>query len=50
VTVAGYILGKSIPNVDHYLLPIIAVVVLLSLIPVANEIRKARTEKRRTVL
>jgi membrane-associated protein len=50
VTVAGYILGKSIPNVDHYLLPIIAVVVLLSLIPVANEIRKARTEKRCTVL
>jgi membrane-associated protein len=49
VTVAGYILGKSIPNVDHYLLPIIAVVVLLSLIPVANEIRKARAGKRGTV-
>jgi membrane-associated protein len=42
VTVAGYFLGKSIPNVDHYLLPIIAVIVLLSLIPVALEIRKHR--------
>jgi membrane-associated protein len=46
VTVAGYFLGKSIPNVDRYLLPIIAVVVVLSLIPVALEVRKARREKR----
>ncbi|HEX3538942.1 MAG TPA: VTT domain-containing protein [Acidimicrobiales bacterium] len=50
VTIAGFFLGKSIPNVDHYLLPIIAVVVLLSLIPVALEIRKARVEKRTSSL
>jgi membrane-associated protein len=49
VTVAGFFLGKSIPNVDHYLLPIIAVVVLVSLIPVGLEIRKARGERRRRV-
>jgi membrane-associated protein len=48
VTVAGYALGKSIHNVDHYLLPIIAVVVALSLIPVALEVRKSRREKRET--
>jgi membrane-associated protein len=42
VTLAGHALGASIPNIDHYLLPIIALVVLLSLIPVALEIRKAR--------
>jgi membrane-associated protein len=48
VTVAGYALGKSIHNVDHYLLPIIAVVVDLSLIPVALEVRKSRREKRET--
>lgn len=47
VTIAGYYLGKTIPNVDHYLLPIIALVILLSLIPVFLEIRKARGEKRR---
>jgi membrane-associated protein len=29
VTVVGYLLGKSIPSVDCYLLPIIAVVVVL---------------------
>jgi membrane-associated protein len=49
VTVAGYFLGKSIPNVDHYLLPIIAVIILLSLTPVFLEIRKARGEKRSPV-
>ncbi len=42
VTLAGYVAGNSIPNVDHYLLPIIAVVIVLSLIPVVNELRKAR--------
>jgi len=46
VTIAGYFLGKSIPNVDHYLLPVIAVVVVLSLIPVGLEIQKVRREKR----
>jgi membrane-associated protein len=46
VTVAGYYLGKTVPNVDRYLLPIIAVVVILSLIPVALEIRKARRERQ----
>jgi membrane-associated protein len=45
VTLAGYALGKSIHNVDHYLLPIIAVVILLSLIPVFLEILKARRER-----
>jgi membrane-associated protein len=45
VTLAGYALGKSIHNVDRYLLPIIAVVVLLSLIPVALEVRRSRREK-----
>jgi membrane-associated protein len=46
VTIAGYYLGKTVPNVDHYLLPIIALVIVLSLIPVFLEIRKARGEKR----
>lgn len=33
VTVAGYFLGKSIPSVDKYLLPIIAVIVIVSIAP-----------------
>jgi membrane-associated protein len=46
VTVAGYILGKSVHNVDRYLLPIIAVIVVVSLIPVALEVRRSRQSKR----
>lgn len=45
VTVAGYLLGSRIPNIDHYLLPIVAVVVVLSLIPVAVEVLRARRGK-----
>jgi len=40
VTLAGYALGSHIPSIDRYLLPIIAVVVVLSLIPVVVELRR----------
>ncbi len=33
LTVAGYFLGKAIPNVDKYLLPIILAIVFVSFIP-----------------
>jgi membrane-associated protein len=46
VTVAGYVLGSRIPNIDHYLLPIIALVVVVSLIPVAIEVFRARRTAR----
>ncbi|MEV8564818.1 DedA family protein [Streptomyces sp. NPDC051322] len=42
LALAGYALGSSIPNVDHYLLPVIAVIVVLSLIPLAAELRRSR--------
>ncbi|GAA1236068.1 DedA family protein [Oryzihumus leptocrescens] len=42
VTLAGYALGSQIPSIDHYLLPIIALVVLLSLIPVGVEVLRSR--------
>ena len=44
VTLAGYVLGKSIPNVDTYLLPIIAVIVAVSLLPVAVELMRSRRQ------
>ncbi|WP_116199172.1 DedA family protein [Amycolatopsis circi] len=46
VTVAGYVLGASIPNIDTYLLPIIAVVVILSLSPLLVEVVRARRSGR----
>ena len=38
VTLAGYALGSTIPSIDTYLLPIIAVIVIVSLIPVGLEL------------
>jgi membrane-associated protein len=48
VSVAGFILGKSISNVDRYLLPIIAVIVVISLIPVVVEVRRTRQARARS--
>lgn len=45
VTLAGYLLGSRIPNVDSYLLPIIAVIVVVSLVPVALELRRSRARR-----
>jgi membrane-associated protein len=42
VTVAGYVLGKTVPNIDRYLLPIIAAIIVISLIPVALEFVHSR--------
>ncbi|MFE4699693.1 DedA family protein [Streptomyces sp. NPDC056738] len=39
---AGYALGSSIPNVDKYLLPIVALIVLVSLAPLAVELYRSR--------
>ncbi len=35
VTIAGYTLGNAIPNIDRYLLPIIAVIIVISVLPAA---------------
>jgi membrane-associated protein len=42
LTLAGYWLGASVPNIDHYLLPIVAAIVVISLIPIAVEAVRAR--------
>jgi membrane-associated protein len=46
ITLAGYALGSRIPNVDRYLLPIVAVIVVVSLIPVALELLRSRAHSR----
>jgi membrane-associated protein len=42
VTLAGYGLGSSIPSIDKYLLPIIALIVVISVIPIGLELLRAR--------
>jgi membrane-associated protein len=45
VTLAAYGVGSKIHNLDHYLIPIVLVIVVLSIIPVVLEIRKSRRAK-----
>jgi len=42
VTLAGYGLGSSVPDIDTYLLPIVGLIVVLSLLPVALQLLRAR--------
>jgi hypothetical protein len=42
VILAGYTLGSHLNNADRYLLPIIAVIIVVSLIPIAVELWRAR--------
>ncbi|MFA6177850.1 MAG: VTT domain-containing protein [Candidatus Paceibacterota bacterium] len=34
----GYFLGNSVPNINHYILPIIIIIVILSLVPIIGDI------------
>ena len=47
VTLAGYTLGSSVKHIDRYLVPVILVVVGVSLIPVALELRRASKDSTR---
>ena len=40
VTLLGYFLGTRIPNIDHYILPIVLFIFIISFIPVVLGIRK----------
>ncbi len=45
ISLAGYFLGSTIPNVDHYLLPIILGIIIVSIAPTAVHIwRQNRSE------
>jgi membrane-associated protein len=44
LVVGGYVLGSSIPNVDKYLLPIIAVIFLVSVTPLVLELLRTRKQ------
>ncbi|MFG2616910.1 DedA family protein [Streptomyces sp. NPDC048507] len=46
LVLAGYALGAAVPDVDRYLLPIIAAIVAVSLIPVGLELLRSRRAGR----
>jgi membrane-associated protein len=43
VTLLGYVLGRTIPQIENYILLVIGVVVVLSLVPAVLEWRKMRS-------
>jgi membrane-associated protein len=43
ITTLGFLLGEAV-DIDKYLLPVIAVIVLISVLPVVFELRKAKRE------
>lgn len=45
VTTLGYLLGEAIPDIDRYLLPVVGLIIVASLVPVALELRKARRRR-----
>jgi membrane-associated protein len=48
LVLAGYALGASVPGVDNYLLPVIALIVVVSLVPLGLEILRERRRPRST--
>jgi membrane-associated protein len=48
LVLAGYALGASVPGVDAYLLPVIAVVVVVSLVPLVLEVLRERRRRSGT--
>lgn len=46
LTLAGYFLGRSISNVDNYILPIVVLIIIASFIPIILELVKSRRTKQ----
>lgn len=45
ITILGYFLGNSIPNIDRYMIPVILSIIVLSFIPAVIEIVKSKRQK-----
>ena len=47
---AGYFLGSLVPGVDRYILPIIALIVILSLLPILKVFKKANSRGEKNIV
>ena len=41
VPIAGYTLGRAVPDIDRYLLPIVLAIIVVSIVPAVRELRGA---------
>jgi membrane-associated protein len=48
ITTLGYLLGEAV-DIDKYLLPVVGIIIVVSVIPVLLEIRKAKREQAEPV-
>ena len=46
LTWAGYLLGRTVPNIDQHVHLVVIIVIVLSVLPIVGEIIKARRRKR----
>ena len=49
LTMAGFLLGKSIPGVDQYLLPIVLVIVVLTSLPTFTHILATKSQRQNLI-
>jgi membrane-associated protein len=49
LVVAGFVLGRSVPGIDQYLLPVIGLIVVVSLTPLVVEMARARRTRPEAV-
>ena len=49
MTLVGYFLGRSIPDIERHVHWVIAIVIILSLLPILNEWRSSRRQASRSV-
>jgi membrane-associated protein len=50
LTLLGYFLGRLIPNVDKYLLPIIALIILLSVAPSVIHVLRSKHDRKQIIV
>lgn len=44
VTTLGYFLGEAVPDIDKFIVPVVGVILVASLVPIAREVMKLRRE------
>ena len=47
LTLLGYFLGNTIPNIERYIIPGVIIIIVLSLIPIVREVLKGKAAKKR---
>ena len=46
LTTLGFVLGRTVPNIDRYIIPIVLLIIVVSMMPNALEFARARRKSR----